>query len=448
MRLVSILLDRLGIHDASQLLLVAFVTLMVVVGVLYKLGVIHQVMRLLGRTAMAAVLGGFSLWRRTLAWLPWPLLALAVVGLVSVALVDGPGLAARELLIGLFLLVLGVVSCLAYIRIDLERYEVNRGYKALHNPVKGQKLAENLVFYGHRAGVPLLLTATVAATLGFALFNHGLYATIGGEWYRLRAEPRPVTAGDVVALLAFNPGEPLPAAIPWAALANNGLGERTITRDPTFTDFLTYTLLHLLRVADLLDIANSYNRAHVTFVHQDTWPASTLLMLFKSFFTMILLQQLFTSIRYAWALTEAIDDFWSPHEPIYQRACQTIAEHGAAALTPLLKSVERAELLPLELRDRLADAAAAVGPVAVPRLRRALASQDADLRAVALLALARLNALPGLGRLHTLRTTPAKWSGKVCSKPFVSPRRPVRSRFARSGPSVGTATGTARCGCD
>ena len=41
---------------------------------------------------------------------------------------------------GLVLLFLGVTACLAYMFIDVERYEVARGYKALHNPVQGQEL--------------------------------------------------------------------------------------------------------------------------------------------------------------------------------------------------------------------------------------------------------------------------------------------------------------------
>ena len=38
--------------------------------------------------------------------------------------------------------------------IDVERYEVERGYKAVHDPLKGQELAPNLARYGHQVGVP------------------------------------------------------------------------------------------------------------------------------------------------------------------------------------------------------------------------------------------------------------------------------------------------------
>ena len=33
---------------------------------------------------------------------------------------------------------MGLTTCLAYMFIDLERCEVERGYKAVHNPLKGQ----------------------------------------------------------------------------------------------------------------------------------------------------------------------------------------------------------------------------------------------------------------------------------------------------------------------
>lgn len=408
MKLLAIVLDLLGIHDASQALLVAFVSLMVVVGVLYRLRVIHLLAQLFGQTAMATIRTGFRVWRGLFSWLPWPVLGALVLGVVAGALGPGPVPALRELLGGLGLLFVGVTSCLAYIRVDLERYEVSRGYKALHNPVKGQQLADSLIAYGHRLGFPLLLTATVASAIGFALLNQGLYETIGGEWYRIRAEKSPVIAEDVVALLAANPAATGPAALPWTAMNRHGVCEPAPVQVPVFSDFLTYTLLHLLRVADLLDIANSYNRTHLTFVHQDRWPASTLLLLFKAFFTMVLLQQVFTSIRHTRVVGEAIEDFWSPHTPIYQRALQTLAEHGARAVPPLLRSVECAEVLTEEQRDRVADVLEAVGPGAVRYLRKALGSQNPSVRAVALLGLARIRSLPPQPVLLALAGDPSE----------------------------------------
>src|SRR5207248_10479138 len=54
-------------------------------------------------------------------------------------------------------------------------------------------------------------------------------------------------------------------------------------------------IFNLLQVADLLNIANSYNVVHLTYVRQARWPASTLLLLFRSFFTLVLLQQIETA---------------------------------------------------------------------------------------------------------------------------------------------------------
>src|SRR5205809_41659 len=78
----------------------------------------------------------------------------------------------------------GGLGC-AHMFIDLERYEVERGYKAVHNPLKGQELALHLGRYGPRVGVPLLVAATAGVIGGFALLNQGLYETVGRGWFRL-----------------------------------------------------------------------------------------------------------------------------------------------------------------------------------------------------------------------------------------------------------------------
>src|SRR5262249_41770800 len=160
-----------------------------------------------------------------LSWAPWPVLGGVVLVVLVLAPIEGPTRPQRELIAGGLLLFVGVVTCLAYIHVDLERYEVSRGYKALNNPAKGQVLARTLLFSAGGVGFPLLLTATVAAAGGFALLNHGLYDTVGKEWYSVGTDKHPVANPD----------------------------------PPDFTDFLAWTLLHLLRVVDLLDVANSYN---------------------------------------------------------------------------------------------------------------------------------------------------------------------------------------------
>ena len=144
---------------------------------------------------------------------------------------------------------MGAIACLAYMFIDLERNEVERGYKAVHNPLKGQVLALNLKRYGKQVRIPLLISATVALIGGFALFNQGLYETIGREWYEVADE----------------------------------------RREPIYADFLAYALTKILGIVDVLDLARSHHILGAAFVRQAAWPASTLLAGFKLFFTMVLL---------------------------------------------------------------------------------------------------------------------------------------------------------------
>ena len=120
-----------------------------------------------------------------------------------------PGLTVVCALIPLFM---GLTACLAYMFINLERYEVERGHKAVHNPLKGQGLALHLGLYGQQVDVPLLAAAAVGMIGGFTLLNQGLYETIGRDWY------------DV--------------------------GEKD--QAPVFVDFLAYALIHLLRIVDVL----------------------------------------------------------------------------------------------------------------------------------------------------------------------------------------------------
>ena len=226
------------------------------------------------------------------------------------------------------LLFFGVIACLAYVHLDGERDDLARGYKSLHNPLKGQQLAANVLRYGHRAGFPLLVIATVAVVLGFALLNAGLYECGGHDWYR-------VTVTSRAQMLAAD--EPLPP--------------------PKYLDFLAYTLISFIRVVDLLDIANTYNHAHISYVQQVRWPASTLLALFRAFFTMVLLQQLAATVRHGNLLAQQISDYWSPHPPIRERAGTALTQFGPAVVRPLLCS----------LRAGLPDAGAAGRSAAAAR---------------------------------------------------------------------------------
>ena len=155
--------------------------------------------------------------------------------------VAGGPLPGLRVVCGLAPLFMGAIACLAYMFIDLERNEVERGHKAVHNPLKGQVLAMNLERYGKQVRVPLLIAATVALIGGFALLNQGLYETIGRGWYQVADER----------------GEPI------------------------YADFLAYALTNLLGIMDVLDLAKSHHILGAAFVRQAAWPASTLLAGFK-----------------------------------------------------------------------------------------------------------------------------------------------------------------------
>ena len=213
-------LDRI---ESSYLILGSLIALLVLAGVLVRVGLVGLVLGVVGAVVRRSVRRGFRLWERLFSGLTWPRFLAVSLGLIVVGWLAagwGPGLTAA---CGLAALVMGVTACLAYMFIDVERYEVERGYKAVHNPVKGQALAAYLVQYGHRVGVPLLAAAAVAAIGGFALLNQGLYETVGRGWYAV---------GD----------------------------EKDA---PTYIDFLAYALINLYRIVDLLDLADSHHAAEV-----------------------------------------------------------------------------------------------------------------------------------------------------------------------------------------
>ena len=64
-----------------------------------------------------------------------------VFGFLVVGGVAGGPLPGLRVVCGLAPLLMGAIACLAYMFIDLERNEVERGHKAVHNPLKGQMLA-------------------------------------------------------------------------------------------------------------------------------------------------------------------------------------------------------------------------------------------------------------------------------------------------------------------
>ena len=370
-------------------------------GVLYQIGLIGWVLRGLGLVVRGGIRKGFRLWERLLAWASWPLFLAIVLGFLVAGGVAGGPLPGLRVVCGLAPLFMGAIACLAYMFIDLERYEVERGHKAVHNPLKGQVLAMHLARYGQQVRVPLLISATVALIGGFALLNQGLYETVGRDWYQ-------VADG---------------------------------AEEPIYADFLAYALTNLLGLVDVLDLAKSHHWLRSAYVRQAAWPASTLLAGFKAFFTLVLLQQIFASLRQGKLLAETITDFWSPHEPIHERARNALAQFGGLAIGPLLVSLRSVPSLTKEQRDQLPLILATIGPSTIPALVRHLHDPHEHVRAIVAAALGQLHALDTVPLLAALGQDPSD----VVRQSVVEAlgilggagARPARRGQPRPGPRVG-----------
>jgi HEAT repeat protein len=350
---------------SSTLILVVLVALGLLAVTLYWFGVIARVLSIVGVVIRGGIRTGFRVWESVLAWAPWPVfLGIQLTLLASGVVAAGP-LPAATVGFALLLLGMGLAACLAYMFIDVERYEVARGHKALHDPLKGQRLATELARYGSHVGVPLLAAAAVGMVCGFALLNFGLLRLLGSSWY----------TGPTVPL--------------------------------TYLDFVASALVHLLSVVDLLNLIDAHQLARVRVARPASGPASALLALFKSFFTVVLLQQIFASVRKGRLLAETITDFWSPHEPIHERARSSLPQYGAEALSPLLLSLRSAETLTREQRDQLPRVLATIGPSAIPNLMSHLDDPNEHVRSVAVSTLGRLRATGALPRIVRLGNDPS-----------------------------------------
>jgi HEAT repeat protein len=359
-------------QHSSLLVLGAFVLLGVAVGLLWEIGLLGLVLRFITAVLERIITTGYALWARLFAWAPWPVLLMLIFALHGVALAFDEPVPLAVAAAGLALLFLGVTSCLAYVCVDQERYEVSRGYKVLHNPLAGQEVARALLRHGHMLGVPMLIAASLASISGFALLNQGLYESVGRDWYRL---------GRYSSRLPADLVEPDPEVDKEA---------------PGYSDFLAFTLINLTYSVDVLDLANSSEIQRVAYVHPVRWPSSALLMLFRSFFVTVLLQQLFSSIRLNRLLDESIQDVWSPHEPIQRRAWEALTQQGVRVVRQLLQSIQKVEFLTPEQRQLIPEVLAQIGPSAVPYLVPHLDDPNENVRLVAVSTLGRLQALAAL----------------------------------------------------
>ncbi len=384
------------LHSA-YLILLTLALLGVVAGLLYQFGVISWVLGAFGWAVRKSVLGGFRVWEALLSWADWQGIAVMVAGLVLAGhLAHAIDLDFITVLIALSLLGLGLVTCLAYMYLSFERYEVARGYKAVHNPLKGQQLAANVARYGERAGVMLLVVSAVGTLLGFVQLNYALYTWFGRSWYTF-----------------------------------SGQDEEAV-----FLDFLAYALVHLLRVVDVLDLAQTRQYLSVSIIRPAYWPASTMLMAFKSFFTLVLLQQVFASVREGRLLAETVTDFWSPHASIHDRARVALPQFGPTALLPMLDSLRSLGPLTREQRDQIPLVFASIGPTAIPGLIRHADDLQESIRAVVAKGLGLLRAASAVGPLirlakddsETVRTAAVEALGLTGEAVATSRERPVDGR--------------------
>ena len=355
-------LVRLDQLSSSYFVIVFLILVAIAAGLLFRIGVIPWGLRLFASLVRASIVGGFQLWKRLFAWASWPLFLTIVFSFLVVGWACSGIWPILTLVCAIVPLFMGVTACLAYMMIDLERYSVARGHKSVHNPLDGQELAENLVRYGQAVGVPLMVASTVGMVGGFAMLNLGLYETVGRDWYSVKV------------------GQP----------------------DPTYVDFIANALIILLKIVDMLDFAKSSHVLDVAYVHQTAWPSTTILSVFKMFFTLVLLQQVFASIRQGQVLSETITDLWNPHEPIHERARHALPQHGPGAVNPLLISLGNVSSMTKEQRERLPVMLAAIGPAAIPALIRHLHDAPEHVRAVAVTTLGHLGISETVVMLVTL----------------------------------------------
>ena len=353
---------------SSYFVIVIVLLLFVVAGILLKIGLIRWCASLFASLMQMSIQHGFRLWRRLFAWAPWPLFLAIMIGWLVVGCVAVRLLPAFTVICALIPLFMGLTACLTYMMIDLERFAVARGSKSVHNPLEGQELAENLVRYGQAVGVPLLVSATIGMVGGFALLNFGLHETIGRKWY---------------------------------AIANG-------QAEPTYVDFVANALIVLLKIVDLLDFAKASRLLEVAYVHQAAWPSSALMVMFRMFFTLVLLQQVFASLRQGQVLSATISDLWNAHEPIHKRAQHAFSQHGPGAVGPLLISLGNVTSLTKEQRERIPSMLAAIGPTALPSLIRHLYDGHDHVRAIVAASLGHLRVRETIQLLVVLSEDPSE----------------------------------------
>src|SRR5688572_17669939 len=112
---------------SSTLILLAIAALALFAGTLLWLGVIDWVLGVAGALIRGGIRAGFRAWERLLAWASWPLFLAVQLGLLAAGAAAAGFLPVLTVACALGSLAMGLAACLAYMFIDVERYEVARG---------------------------------------------------------------------------------------------------------------------------------------------------------------------------------------------------------------------------------------------------------------------------------------------------------------------------------
>ncbi len=356
-------------EESAPLLRIMF-ALLLVAGVLYYFGIIQAFFARLKILINLTVSAGFHVWRY---YLFGPsakeILILTLICHLPILLPISAG-GPLSILTGSLAIAVGVITSLACAHVDTERLAVGRGTMALYDPGKGQRLAHNLISFGQATDLLTVAVANFAVITGFALLNYGLYYSVGQHWYQLSSTKN---AADTALSLVKQ------------------------ATQPYYLDFLTYSVLHIFKLADVIDVTNNYNIVKMSYIHEARWPAKTLLILFKSYYTVVLLQQFSLAIRRHADLQDILNDYWNPHLVIYDRARAALSQYGLTGLPLLFQSIKGEDKTSAEQRDRLIKYASAFGPAAAPMLEKYLNDDRSDVQAVAISA---------LGHLHQIHLVP------------------------------------------
>lgn len=384
----------------SNLLLGLLTVAGVVGGVLYKIGFIGWAIQASSLVVKTGIEWGFRVWEALLGWASWEHFLAITVGFIVGGEVIGLEIPAVRIPFGVALITIGASACFAYMFIDRERNEVERGYKSIHNVQKGQRPAEYLKRYGRQVRIPLLICAAIAAVTGFAMLNQGLFQTIGRTWYEV--------------------SEDVP--------------------NPNLVDFVAFAATFVMRLVDVLDLGRTHHILGAQTIVATGLPARLLATGFKVFFTVVLLHQVMASLRQGKLLAETISDFWSPHEPIHERARSALPVFGVMAVDPLLRSLRTVTSLTREQRERLPLVMETMGPSIIPSLARHLNDPHEHVREISASVLGRLNAMETLDRLISrvddpsdmVRQAVVEALGSLGEHAATSSRRPTApARLAR-----------------